>query len=102
MRLVIHAVHPAGFPIDIDLEPGEQEKVDTIVDRLLSQGYRAPTAAWPTGPDGKPLCPRHRVAMSAREKQGDTWYSHRLITASGEERYCRGYATGRSDDGFAC
>jgi hypothetical protein len=103
MRLIIHAIHPSGFPIDIEIEPGEQEKVDAIVERLCRQGYRAPMSTWPTGPDGAPLCFKHGgIPMSKREKQGDSWFSHRVITASGEERYCRGYATGRADDGFAC
>lgn len=88
MRLIIHAVHPAGFPIDIELEPSEQEKVDAIVERLCKQGYRAPAATWPTGPDGAPLCVKHGgIPMVKREKQGDEWYSHRIITASAEERY---------------
>ena len=102
MRLVIHAIHPAGFPIDIELEPSEGEKVDAVVERIARQGYRAPHAPWPTGPDGTPLCLRHGgVMMAKREKQGDEWYSHRIITPDGEERYCRGVPSGRPDDGFA-
>ena len=74
------------------------------------QGVQGPTGATgatggtgPTGPAGAPLCSKHGgIPMVKREKQGDEWYSHRVITASGEERYCRGYATGRADDGFAC
>jgi len=43
-------------------------------------------------PDGLPICPKHGEVMTRREKQGDTWYSHRLIDpATGEELYCRGH-----------
>lgn len=103
MRLVIHAVHPAGFPVDIEVEPNEQEKVDALVERIVRQGYRAPGSTWPTGPDGAPLCLKHGgISMTKRSKQNDEWHSHKIVTASGEERYCRGYRTGRSDDGYEC
>lgn len=102
MRLILHAIHPSGFPIDIEIEPGEQEKVDAIVERLCRQGYRAPMSTWPTGPDGAPLCLKHGgVLMSKRSKQGDEWYSHRIVAPTGEELYCRGAPSGRSDDGFS-
>lgn len=101
MRLVVHAVHPSGFPVDIELEPSEQDKVDTIIDRLCLKGYRPPLAAWPTGPDQAPLCLKHGgVAMTKRSKQGDEWWSHRVISPQGEELYCRGVPTGRADDGY--
>jgi hypothetical protein len=44
-------------------------------------------------PDGTPICPKHGVEMRKREKQGDEWWSHRVINReSGEKMYCRGYA----------
>lgn len=38
-------------------------------------------------PDGLPICPIHGTPMQKREKQGDTWFSHRLPGGG----YCRGY-----------
>jgi hypothetical protein len=103
MRLVLHAVHPAGFSIAIELEPNEHEKVEMIVERIVRQGYRSPVSSWPTGPDGAPLCFKHGgVIMSKRSKQGDEWWSHRVVTPSGEELYCRGVLSGRADDGYHC
>jgi hypothetical protein len=37
--------------------------------------------------------------MSQREKQGDTWYSHKAIGEQGEVLYCRGYP-GKSSPGY--
>jgi hypothetical protein len=103
MRLTIHAVHARGFPVEIELDHDEQEKVDTIMDRLCRSGYRPPEAVWPTGPDGAPLCMKHGgVIMSKRSKQGDEWWSHRVVTPGGEELYCRGVPSGRADDGYHC
>jgi hypothetical protein len=47
---------------------------------------------WQRTPEGLPICPKHNVVMAKREKQGDTWYSHKIETPDGDE-YCRGYAT---------
>lgn len=46
---------------------------------------------WQTTPDGRPICPKHGVPMKAREKQGDTWYSHNVGTED-KPCYCKGYA----------
>ncbi len=45
-----------------------------------------------TTPDGKPICPKHGIAMDRRDMQGDVWFSHKVLDASGEEQFCRGYA----------
>lgn len=101
MRVTLHAIHPTGYPIDIELDANEYERLDQIVQRLLDRGYRAPAQAWPLSPEGLPICPKHQAVMAQREKQGDSWYSHRVITAHGEELYCRGLAYGPTDkDGF--
>ena len=103
MRITIHTIHRGGYPVDIELEPAEGEKIDTIIERLMAQGYRAPSSSWPTGPDGAPLCLKHGgVIMTRREKQGDQWWSHRVVTPGGEELYCRGVPSGRADDGYHC
>jgi hypothetical protein len=43
-----------------------------------------------TTPDGEPYCPKHRVPMRAREKQGDTWHSHVVEAEAGQVAYCKG------------
>lgn len=42
-----------------------------------------------TTPNGTPICPKHGVPMTKREKQGDVWYSHNTGTAE-HPLYCRG------------
>lgn len=51
---------------------------------------------WQRTPEGLPICPKHGVVMQKREKQGDTWYSHKIETPEGD-CYCRGYATKNGD-----
>ena len=61
--------------------------------RLLPEAGIAPVQAatsWATTPEGLPICPKHRVPMRKRERQGDTWYSHNA-GGEGEELWCRGY-----------
>ena len=101
MRLTITALHPAGFPVQIELTAEENEKLPEIIDRLLSRGYRPPATDWPRTPDGLPLCPKHQAVMTLREKQGDSWHSHRIVTAHGKELWCRGFAQGDKEaDGY--
>lgn len=101
MQITITALHPAGFPVQIALTAEENDKLNEIVDRLLSRGYRPPPQEWPRTPDGLPLCPKHQAVMTLREKQGDSWHSHRLVTSDGTEVWCRGFAHGEKEaDGF--
>jgi len=62
-----------------------------LVAALAAQGLEPPPRDWARTADGAPICPRHRVPMRQREKQGDQWYSHRIRTPDGTELYCRGY-----------
>lgn len=51
-------------------------------------------------PEGLPICPKHGEVMAKREKQGDIWYSHKVIDeATGEVHYCKGYP-GNSSPGW--
>ena len=62
------------------------------------QAQEAKTYTWT--PEGLPICPKHGAVMRKREKQGDVWYSHRVIDpATAEELYCRGYH-GKNSPGF--
>ncbi len=101
MRMTIHIVHASGVPVDIELGPTEVDRLDTYITRLLQGGFRAPAHPWPRSPEGLPICSKHQAVMPAREKQGDTWYSHRVVTADGVELFCRGFASGPAEkDGW--
>lgn len=51
--------------------------------------------------EGNPICPRHRVPMRKRGKQGDAWFSHQVVDEQGESKWCRGYH-GPSSEGYYC
>lgn len=51
--------------------------------------------------EGNPICPRHRVPMRKRGKQGDAWYSHQVVDEQGQSKWCRGYH-GPSSEGYYC
>jgi len=90
--LTIAAIHPSGF--EVCLQVSSLEALEAIIDDLLKRGYRPARTGdiWQRTPEGLPMCPKHKVPMPTREKQGDTWYSHRVINSgTGEELYCRGY-----------
>jgi hypothetical protein len=99
---IIYARHPAGFLIKLD--DVDRHQLDEAVTWLVQHGYRPdlPGDGWQRTPDGEPLCPRHGVAMSKRERQGDTWHSHRVIhPQTGEECWCRGFPhPSNAADGF--
>lgn len=80
---------------------------DELLDRIataletIAQAMQAQDAKeYQWTPEGLPICPKHGEVMKKREKQGDSWYSHRVIDpATGEELYCRGYA-GKNSPGW--
>ena len=80
MTVQIRCQHASGFEIRIDC--GSLEEAEGIIGRLVEKGYRPASATneWPKGPDGSPLCLKHNAVMVRREKQGDEWFSHRIVT----------------------
>ncbi|MCP4994317.1 MAG: hypothetical protein GY934_11115 [Gammaproteobacteria bacterium] len=93
----IIAFHPSGFEIRFDVTP---EDVPTMIAKLTQRQYRSSRALVYTA-EGLPICPKHGVPMQKREKQGDTWYSHKVPDpVTGEVTYCRGYAA-PSSPGYA-
>lgn len=96
----IFARHRTGFRVELD--DVSRDKLELAIDWLLEHGFQPDISGdqWQRTPDGLPICGKHQIAMTARSKQGQSWYSHRIILETGEERYCRGYNTGRPDDGF--
>lgn len=73
---------------------------DQFCDLLDRRGFAAPQEPqrWQTLPDGTPICPKHHTPMRLREKQGDSWYSHR-VTVDGQELWCKGYH-GKDSPGY--
>ena len=93
----IIAFHPSGFEIRFDVT---LDDIPSMITKLSKRHYQ-PSRAIVYTADGLPLCPKHGVPMQKREKQGDTWYSHKLADPlTGEVTYCRGYA-GPSSLGYA-
>lgn len=94
----IYAVHPNGYLVQFELAEGEHlaDAVELLVDREYRPSHGD---AWPRTPEGVPICPKHGEVMAQREKQGDTWYSHKTTDENGEVLYCRGYA-GKSSPGW--
>jgi hypothetical protein len=92
----IIAIHPSGFEVRFEVELGE---INNLVHQLQKRRYR-PSRELAYTAEGLPLCPRHGVPMQKREKQGDTWFSHKVTEPeTGQVVYCRGYA-GPSSPGF--
>lgn len=74
--------------------------LDQFCDILDKRHYApaAQTQEWQRLPDGTPICPKHHAPMRAREKQGDTWYSHNVGTREAPI-YCKGYH-GKDSPGY--
>ena len=102
MRAILRLTHPSGVDVELDVLDAEVSTLDTLVSTLLTHGYRPRAGAWPTGPSGAPLCLKHGgVEMQQRARQGDTWWSHKLVTGQGDDLYCRGVPYGpKAQDGF--
>jgi hypothetical protein len=95
IALTVTAIHPTGFHVTFTLQGLSLADLDTALRDLVALGWRPATAGdgWQRTPDGLPLCPKHRVVMPTREKQGDRWHSHQVLDErTGELVYCRGYA----------
>jgi hypothetical protein len=87
-----------GYHVELEFSI-ELHHLSAALQRLQHYGITPTAQPWATTPEGTPICPRHNIPMQKREKQGDTWHSHK-ITTSGKDYYCRGYPTGKPDDGY--
>lgn len=94
MTVTIIAYHPSGYEVRLETE---FERVGQSVEYLDKMGYR-PRRGFSYTPEGLPICPKHQVPMTKREKQGDIWYSHNMGPAE-EPLYCRGYE-GKNSPGW--
>jgi hypothetical protein len=89
-----------GYEITINLDCS-LDHLPAVLDLLHQRGINPTAQQFQWTPDGRPICPKHGVPMEKREKQGDAWYSHRIFDPhTGEEKYCRGYPTGKENDGY--
>ena len=89
----------AGVPVTLTLEL-EAAKLGAAIEVLKRQGYEfpPPPLVWQHTAEGTPICPKHRVPMRLREKQGDSWWSH-SVDLHGQKTFCRGYE-GRLSPGY--
>lgn len=84
-----------GMAGELAIEADKLEQIRAVLREMPKHGIQpAASFEFPRTPDGKPICPKHGVEMRLRSKQGDEWWSHRVLNReSGEEMYCRGYAS---------
>jgi hypothetical protein len=89
---------PVKVTLDVRIEGAAGTVEFTVLpeqlpDQLAQLARRGvtPRVGFDTTAEGHPICPKHRVPMRRREKQGDEWYSHKVVDAQGVEHYCRGY-----------
>jgi hypothetical protein len=75
------------------------ERIAAAIETMAAAMHARDARTYTWTPEGLPICPRHQVVMKERKKQGDTWYSHRITAANGDELFCRGYA-GKNSPGF--
>ena len=76
-----------------------RKTLDKLCDRLDALGAEPPPLAQAYSPEGSPICSRHHVSMREREKQGDSWWSHKVVDPAGQEHYCKGRA-GKDSPGW--
>lgn len=91
--ITIIAYHSTGYELRIGVT---FEELSPTLRRLSARGY-TPTREPVLTAEGLPICPRHGVPMQQRNRDGDIWYSHKLVhPETGETVYCRGYASASS------
>ncbi len=88
-----------GFSAKITIQPDVRNLARSVA-YLEKQGFEPVPRplVFDRTADGKPLCPKHKCIMQEREKQGDRWFSHKVVN-NGVEHYCRGYA-GPDSEGY--
>lgn len=97
MKAMIETISPSGNVVRFETPEMETEdllKALPQMEKVLEKSGYLPNAErhYPKTPNGEPICPRHGDVMPLREKQGDTWYSHKVEGSNGEEFWCRGHA----------
>lgn len=92
MKAIIETMSPGGYVVRVEVEADELmgllSNMQAVEQTLALLGYE-PTGQQPLTPDGLPICRKHRMVMFRREKQGDEWFSHKMLVG-GQELYCKG------------
>lgn len=97
MKAIIETISPNGYAVKFESPEAELAQLLAILPKIeasLAAAKYQPNSErhYPKTPDGTPICPKHGEVMREREKQGDTWYSHKVVGPDGQEHYCRGHA----------
>ena len=91
--ITLIAFHPTGYELHI---PVTFEELPDTMRRLAARGY-TPSREPVLTAEGLPSCPRHGEPIKQRNRQGDIWFSHKMVhPETGETVYCRGYASASS------
>jgi hypothetical protein len=81
----------SGYRVEVEFTLRKLDSLPDALGRLAELGLEArPVPPIERDADGMPMCTRHGMAMALRERQGDQWHSHRIVTRDGRELYCRG------------
>jgi len=104
MKATIVTISPNGYTVVFETPEADLAKLLPTLGKIEAQlteaGYLANSERlYPRTPDGLPICPKHGEVMSAREKQGDRWHSHKVTAPDGTEHFCRGHA-GKNSPGW--
>src|SRR5260370_101130 len=93
LTVSISALHMSGLAVSVGLQVQSINAIDSMITSLLEHGYRPVSGdVWARTAEGTPVCPKHRIPMRLRQKQGDEWWSHQVLNSrTGEEVFCRGY-----------
>jgi hypothetical protein len=94
MKARIITISPRGYVVEFETENGAEFRdllkgLRPLETALNHAGYR-PNGQIPKSPEGLPICQKHGEVMRLREKQGDEWFSHKVIDEHGEILYCKG------------
>ena len=91
--ITIIAFHPTGYELRI---PVTFDELPATMRRLAARGY-TPSREPVLTAEGLPICPRHGIPMQQRNRNGDLWFSHKMVHPETRETvYCRGYASASS------
>lgn len=101
MKASIETLSPLGFLVHVEIEVSGIEallKQLPDIELALREAGCRPSVP-PRTPDGLPICEKHDEPMTEKQKQGDSWFSHKVVTDDGQELYCKG-RSGKDSPGW--
>jgi hypothetical protein len=94
MKATITTISPSSYVVAFETQEMRLEELIgqlPKLERILAGAGYLPNGEMMKSPEGLPICPRHGEVMRQREKQGDAWYSHKVVDPkTGEVAYCKG------------